>query len=148
MLSLKLSVAVGASRTQTFLGARYRRLTRRGKKKAIVAVGRSILTIAWHPLADPNARYHDLGPDYFDRRANPDRVRRTHVRALQAQGSSSRSPPPPDRPGHHDHAQPNAARTRSNPSQRNRPTWASLPTSRPNFASEWTIWPAEKCQIV
>ncbi|MDT3446265.1 MULTISPECIES: IS110 family transposase [unclassified Pseudofrankia] len=78
--------AVTAGRTNTFLGARYRRLTRRGKKKAIVAVGRSILTIVWHLLADPDAHFHDLGPDYFDRRIDPNRVRRTHVHALEAQG--------------------------------------------------------------
>ena len=36
----------GAGRTDTFLGARYRRIARRrGKKKAIVAVGRSLLVI-------------------------------------------------------------------------------------------------------
>ena len=46
-----------AGRTDTFLGARYRRLARRrGKKKAIVAVGRSILVIIWHLLADPDTR--------------------------------------------------------------------------------------------
>ena len=49
--------AVGAGRTDTFLGARYRRLARRrGKKKAIVAVGRSMLVIIWHLLADPDTR--------------------------------------------------------------------------------------------
>ena len=38
----------GASRTNTFLGERYRRIARRrGKKRAIVAIGRSILVIAW-----------------------------------------------------------------------------------------------------
>jgi hypothetical protein len=38
---------VNAGRTHTFLGERYRRLARRrGKKKAIVAVGRSILELA------------------------------------------------------------------------------------------------------
>jgi transposase len=38
--------AVSAGRTNTFLGERYRRIARRrGKKKAIVAVGRSILVI-------------------------------------------------------------------------------------------------------
>jgi transposase len=42
--------AVGASRTDTFLGERYRRIARRrGKKRAIVAVGRSILVIVWAP---------------------------------------------------------------------------------------------------
>ena len=45
--------AVGASRTNTFLGERYRRIARRrGKKRAIVAVGRSILIIIWHLLSD------------------------------------------------------------------------------------------------
>ena len=56
--------ALGAGRTDTFLGARYRRLARRrGKKKAMVAVGRSILTIVWHLLSDPDTRFEDLGPD-------------------------------------------------------------------------------------
>src|SRR5450759_2253895 len=41
--------AVGTSRTDTFLGERYRRIARRrGKKKAVVAVGRSILVIVWY----------------------------------------------------------------------------------------------------
>jgi transposase len=41
--------AISAGRTQTFLGERYRRLARRrSKKKAIVAVGRSIRIIIWH----------------------------------------------------------------------------------------------------
>jgi hypothetical protein len=43
--------AVEASRTDTFLGERYRRIApdARGKKKAVVAVGRSILVIIWSP---------------------------------------------------------------------------------------------------
>jgi Transposase IS116/IS110/IS902 family len=50
--------AVAAGRTSTFLGERYRRIARRrGAKRAIVAVGRSILIIVWHLLADPNLRY-------------------------------------------------------------------------------------------
>jgi transposase len=41
--------AVAAGRTNTFLGERYRRIARRrGAKRAIVAVGRSILVIIWH----------------------------------------------------------------------------------------------------
>jgi hypothetical protein len=37
-----------------FLGERYRRIAkRRGKQRALVAVGNSVLTIVWHPLADP-----------------------------------------------------------------------------------------------
>jgi len=50
--------AVTAGKTDTFLGERYRRIARRqGKKKAIVAVGRSILVIIWHLLSDPDARF-------------------------------------------------------------------------------------------
>jgi hypothetical protein len=35
---------------------------RRGKKKAIVAIGRSILIIIWHLLANERATFTDLGP--------------------------------------------------------------------------------------
>jgi transposase len=79
--------AVGASRTDTFLGERYRRIARRrGKKRAIVAVGRSILIIAWALLSHEDARFIDLGPGYYDSRANPQRKVRNHVRELQALG--------------------------------------------------------------
>jgi transposase len=79
--------AVSAGRTNTFLGERYRRIARRrGKKKAIVAVGRSILVIAWHLLGDVNAQFHDLGPDYYDSRVNLNRKMRNHVRELQTLG--------------------------------------------------------------
>ncbi len=77
----------GAARTTTFLGERYRRLARRrGKKKAIVAVGRSILVIIWHLLADPDAPFIDLGPDHYDTRAGTQRAIRNHVRRLEALG--------------------------------------------------------------
>jgi transposase len=79
--------AVTAGRTDTFVGERYRRLTRRrGKKRAIVAVGRSILVIIWHLLNDPDARFRDLGPDHFSRRTNPDTKKHNHVRQLEALG--------------------------------------------------------------
>jgi transposase len=79
--------AVAAGRTDTFLGERYRRIARRrGTKKAIVAVGRSILVIVWHLLADPNLRYHDLGPGFYDAHVNAERAKRTHVRQLEALG--------------------------------------------------------------
>ena len=57
-----------------------------GSKKAIVAVGRSILVIIWHLLSDPEARYHDLGSDFHDKRINPERKKRTHVHQLDALG--------------------------------------------------------------
>ena len=79
--------AVTAGKTDTFLGERYRRIARRrGKKKAIVAVGRSILVIVWHLLSDPEAHFHDLGADFYDTRINPDRKKRNHVRQLEALG--------------------------------------------------------------
>jgi transposase len=79
--------AVAAGRTDTFLGERYRRIARRrGTKKAIVAVGRSILVIVWHLLADPNLRFHDLGPGFYDSHVNAERAKRNHVRQLEALG--------------------------------------------------------------
>jgi transposase len=79
--------AVAAGRTNTFLGERYRRIARRrGAKRAIVAVGRSILIIVWHLLADPDVRYHDLGPGFYDTRINAERTKRNHVRQLEALG--------------------------------------------------------------
>jgi len=80
-------IAAAASRTDTFLGERYRRIVkRRGKLKALVAVARTILVIIWHLLADPAARYHDLGPGYYASRIDTDRKTRNHVRQLEALG--------------------------------------------------------------
>jgi transposase len=79
--------AVAAGRTNTFLGERYRRIARRrGAKRAVVAVGRSILIIIWHLLSDPDARFHDLGPGFYDTRIDADRRKRNHVRQLEALG--------------------------------------------------------------
>lgn len=79
--------AVGVGRTDTFLGERYRRIARRrGKKRAIVAVGRSILIITWHLLKDPDTRFHDLGADHFSRRTAPESTKRGHIRQLEALG--------------------------------------------------------------
>ena len=79
--------AVGTSKTNTFLGERYRRIARRrGKKKAVVAVGRSILVIVWYLLRDDAVHFHDLGPGYYDSRINPERKKRNHIRELEALG--------------------------------------------------------------
>jgi transposase len=79
--------AVAAGRTNTFLGERYRRIARRrGAKRAMVAVGRSILIIVWHLLSDPTVRYQDLGPGFYDSRVNAERRKRNHVRQLEALG--------------------------------------------------------------
>jgi len=74
---------IGAARTKTFLGSRYRRLARRrGKQRALVAVGNSVLTIAWHLLSDPDARFTELGPDWHDRIA-PLRRKRQLIAELE-----------------------------------------------------------------
>ena len=79
--------AVAASKTNTFLGERYRRIARRrGKKRAIVAVGRSILVIVWHLLSDPEARFIDLGSDFYDTRIGSEAKKRNHIRQLEALG--------------------------------------------------------------
>jgi transposase len=79
--------AMNAGRTDTFLGERYRRIARRrGKKKAMVAVARSLLVVTWHLLADPEARFRDLGHDFYDNRTGPERKKRNHIRQLEALG--------------------------------------------------------------
>jgi transposase len=79
--------ATAAAKTDTFLGERYRRLVRRiGKRKALVAIARSILVIVWHLLADPTARFHDLGADYYASRIDKNRKTRNLVRQLEALG--------------------------------------------------------------
>jgi transposase len=80
-------IAAAAARTDTFLGERYRRIVkRRGKLKALVAVARTILVIIWHLLADPAARYRDLGAGYYASRIDKDRKTRNHIRQLEALG--------------------------------------------------------------
>jgi transposase len=78
--------AWAASHTKkTYLAAQFRRLAaRRGKKRALVAVGHSLLVIIYHVLKN-NVEYHDLGPDYFDK-LEPERLRRYLVRRLQNLG--------------------------------------------------------------
>jgi transposase len=79
--------AVSAGRTDTFLGERYQRIARRrGKKKAIVAIGRSLLVIIWHLLSDPDARYTDLGSDFHAKRVDPERRKRAHIHQLETLG--------------------------------------------------------------
>jgi transposase len=81
------NAAAGAAKTDTFLGERYRRIARRrGSKRAIVALGRSILVITWHLLSDPTARFHDLGPGFYADRIDPERRKRNHIRQLEALG--------------------------------------------------------------
>ena len=79
--------SISAARTQSFLGARYRRLARRmPKKKALVATGNSMLTIAHALLSDPDACYHDLGADYYEQHMHVRRQARNHVKSLERLG--------------------------------------------------------------
>jgi transposase len=78
-------VVAAAARTDTFLGERYRRLARRrGKRRAIVAVGNSILKIVWHLLAEPGTHYVELGSGYHESRINAAKRQRRLVRELEA----------------------------------------------------------------
>jgi transposase len=75
----------GIRTKDSYLAAQYRRLAaRRGKKRAIVAVGRTILMAAYHILKQDVA-YQDLGGDYFDR-LNQDRTKRQLVKRLEKLG--------------------------------------------------------------
>jgi transposase len=69
----------------TYLAAQYRRLAgRRGKKRAIVAVGHSMLTGMYHILRE-GVTYKELGPDYLDK-LQPLRLTRYLVKRLEALG--------------------------------------------------------------
>lgn len=72
-----VQVAWVAARTRdTYLRAQFLRLkSRRGPKKAILAVAASIVTAAYHILKDETT-YQDLGADYFDRRSKAHLTRR------------------------------------------------------------------------
>jgi hypothetical protein len=81
-----IGAAHASSRARnTYLGAQYHRpITRRGKKKAVIAVGHTILTIAYHLLRD-GAEYADLGLHYFDER-DEEHVTRRLMAALALGG--------------------------------------------------------------
>jgi len=74
--SALVEAAWAASRTNTYHGGLYRHLVRTlgnnpvGRKKAIVAVGHSLLCTSWW-IMKHNVDYHDLGADYFKRHYDP-----------------------------------------------------------------------------
>jgi transposase len=69
----------------TYLSAQFRRLAaRKGKKRAIVAVGHTILVILFHMLKN-HQPYRDLGADYFDPR-NAEQLKRVLIRRLERLG--------------------------------------------------------------
>lgn len=80
-----VQAAHAAGRTDTYLGAQYRRLrVRIGGKKAAVAVAHSIAVIMYH-LIQRGTDFHDLGPNYFEPR-DRERAARSHVRRLEKLG--------------------------------------------------------------
>ena len=78
---------MAASHTHnTYLAAQYWRLVRRiGKRKAAVAVGHSILVIAWHLLAN-DCDYQELGSDWFSRPVDATKRRDHLIRQLHDLG--------------------------------------------------------------
>ena len=69
----------------TYLSAQYRRLAgRRGKKRAIVAVGHTMLVMMYHMLKD-GVDYQELGHDYLDK-LQPQRLTHYLVKRLESLG--------------------------------------------------------------
>jgi len=82
-----VEAAQAAGRSKgTYLGAQYARIRgRRGPGRAAVAVGHSILVIAWH-LLSTGEPYDDLGGDYFDKRRTSTAHQKRLVAQLEAMG--------------------------------------------------------------
>jgi transposase len=93
-----VEAAQATARTKnTYLAARYRRLTaRRGRKKAVVAVAHSILVTAYHLLRRGDT-YHDLGGGYFDERDRGGVERRLVARLERLGYAVTLSPTPHER---------------------------------------------------
>lgn len=81
-----MECAWAASRTKkTYLRAKYYSLVgRRGKKRALVAVGHKILIMSYHILKYKKA-YKELGEDYLSQRKR-DKIVKNHVRMLSRLG--------------------------------------------------------------
>lgn len=78
------AAAMAIAKTKdTFLGEKYRRIRRRrGKRKAMVAIARCIIEIAYLLIADPTLHFHDLGADHYTH-LNPARQTRNKIRDLE-----------------------------------------------------------------
>jgi transposase len=85
--SALVQAAKAAGRTNTYLGAQYRRIAaRRGANRAAIAVAHSIVVIAYY-LLKRREDYRDLGSNYFDDRQH-DQVKKRLMRRLEALGYS------------------------------------------------------------
>lgn len=91
--ALLVEAAWSAVRTDGRLKARYRRLVLRfggfrnpaAKKKAIFAIAHTLIIIIWQVLTT-DTLYADLGADFYQRHADPDRESRRLVAKLEALG--------------------------------------------------------------
>lgn len=81
-----LQVALAAIKTRnTYLSDQYRRIAaRRGSKRALVAVGHTILVIIYH-LLKRNQPYSELGADYLNRKKK-DLVIKNSIKRLESLG--------------------------------------------------------------
>jgi transposase len=69
----------------SYFAAQYRRIaSRRGKKRALVALAHSMLVIIFHIMKD-KVVYRELGPDFFDR-LNTERLKRYLTKRLESLG--------------------------------------------------------------
>jgi transposase len=76
---------VASKTTNTYLAAQYKRLAaRRGKKRALIAVGHTVLVLVY-TLLTRRQPYQDLGAAYFDQREQQ-RVERRLVQRLERLG--------------------------------------------------------------
>jgi transposase len=75
-----------ASHTKgTYLAAQYRRLARRrGRKRALVAVGHTLLVVIYHVLKR-GTTYQELGADFLER-LEPERLTHQLIKRLEALG--------------------------------------------------------------
>jgi transposase len=88
-----VEIAWSAVRHDGYLKSLYRRHVQRNggfrspaaKNKAIMTVAHAITIIAWHVLTTGKP-YHELGADYFDRRADPEREAQRLIARLEALG--------------------------------------------------------------
>ena len=79
------AAAMTCARTDTYLGARYRRIAgRRGPQKANVAIQHKMLITIWH-MGTTGSLYDDPGADYFTR-AHPERAKNRAIHQLEAMG--------------------------------------------------------------
>jgi transposase len=79
------AAAMTCARTDTYLGARYRRIaSRRGPQKANVAIQHKMLIAIWH-MGTTGTLYDDPGADYYTR-AHPERTKNRAIHQLEAMG--------------------------------------------------------------